>query len=144
MPRFEIRTRRLRQLWRVTPDIPETSSKLLVNEYPINNGRTHVIECPINSGLVVNEPPHDKTNKLAWAPSEDSDEPGHPPSLIRVFAVLMKKAWVLSYPLSAQGWLWSDCADASWQKSTKWHERPAKTQISLGICPVWLESSLSA
>ena len=26
----------------------------------------------------------------------------HPPSLIRVFAVRMKKAWVLSYPLSAQ------------------------------------------
>ena len=36
------------------------------------------------------------------APSEDSDQPGHPPSLIRVFAVRMKKAWALSYPLSAQ------------------------------------------
>ena len=48
------------------------------------------------------EPPHDKTNKMACAPSEDSDQPGHPPSLIRVFAVHMKKAWVLSYPLSAQ------------------------------------------
>ena len=33
------------------------------------------------------EPPCDKTNKLACAPSEDSDQPGHPPSLIRVFAV---------------------------------------------------------
>ena len=33
------------------------------------------------------EPPHDKTNKMACAPSEDSDQPGHPPSLIRVFAV---------------------------------------------------------
>ena len=30
------------------------------------------------------------------------DQPRHPPSLIRVFAVRMKKAWVLSYPLSAQ------------------------------------------
>ena len=29
-------------------------------------------------------------------------------------------------------------------KSTKWHVRPAKTQISLGICPVWSESSLCA
>ena len=28
-------------------------------------------------------------------------------------------------------------------KSTKWHVRPAKTQINLGICPVWSESSLS-
>ena len=29
-------------------------------------------------------------------------------------------------------------------KPTKWHVRPAKTQISLGIRPVWSESSLSA
>ena len=29
-------------------------------------------------------------------------------------------------------------------KPTKWHVRPAKTQISLGIRPVWLVSSLSA
>ena len=28
-------------------------------------------------------------------------------------------------------------------KPTKWHLRPAKTQISLGICPIWSESSLS-
>ena len=31
------------------------------------------------------EPPHDK--KMTCVPSEDSDQPGHPPSLIRVFAV---------------------------------------------------------
>ena len=30
------------------------------------------------------EPPHDKTNKMACAHSEDSYQPGHPPSLIRV------------------------------------------------------------
>ena len=36
------------------------------------------------------------------APSEDSDQLGHPPSLIRVFNVRTKKAWVLSYPLSPQ------------------------------------------
>ena len=29
-------------------------------------------------------------------------------------------------------------------KPTQWHVRPAKTQISLGISPVWSESSLSA
>ena len=34
-----------------------------------------------------NEPPHNKTNKMACAPSEDSDQPGNPPSLIRVFTV---------------------------------------------------------
>ena len=55
-----------------------------------------------------------------WAHTEDSEqtgrmprliwvfigrtcyfEPGHPPSLSRIFAVRMKKAWVFSYPLSA-------------------------------------------
>ena len=27
------------------------------------------------------EPPHDKTNKMARGPNDDSDQPGHPPSL---------------------------------------------------------------
>ena len=53
------------------------------------------------------EPPHDKTNKMACAPSEDSDQPGHPPSLIRVLAVRMKKAWVLTH--WAHSRLWSGC-----------------------------------
>ena len=42
-----------------------------------------------------------KPTKKNCAPSEASDHPGHPPSLIRTFAVRMKKAWVLSDPLSA-------------------------------------------
>ena len=33
------------------------------------------------------EPRHDKKKQNGCAPSEDSDQPGHPPSLIRVFAV---------------------------------------------------------
>ena len=33
------------------------------------------------------EPLHDKTNKIACAPSEDSDQPGHLPSLIRILGV---------------------------------------------------------
>ena len=52
-----------------------------------------------------------QNRQCGCAPSEDSDQPGHPPSLIRVFAVRMKKAWALSYPLSAQRRLWSDWAD---------------------------------
>ena len=65
-----------------------------------------------------------KNQQNECAPSEDSDQPGHPPSLIRVFAVRMKKAWGLSYPLSAQRrliWLGG-----------------------LSIHPVWSESSLGA
>ena len=72
-----------------------------------------------------------KTVKQKWAttwqnqqnecaPSEDSDQLGHPPSLIRVFAVRLKNAWVLSYPLSAQRRLWSDWADAQADLSFCW------------------------
>ena len=69
----------------------------------------------------TNEPPHDKTNKMICAFSEHSDQPGHLPSLIGVFAVRMKKAWVHSCPLSAQ-----------------------RRLIRLGGCPGWSESSLGA
>ena len=46
--------------------------------------------------ILLSEPAHDKTNKMACGPSKDSDQPGHLPNLIRVFAVCMKKAWVLA------------------------------------------------
>ena len=71
--------------------------------------------------ISIVELPHDKTNKVACAPSEDSDQPGHPASLIRVFAVRMKKAWVLSYPLSAQRRFWSDWAS---DQSLRWAHMP--------------------
>ena len=45
----------------------------------------------------IHELPQYKTNKMAMTPSEDTDQPVHPPSLIRVFAVRMKKHWFLSY-----------------------------------------------
>ena len=34
------------------------------------------------------EPPRDKTNKMICAPSEDSDQPGHLPSLISLCCAL--------------------------------------------------------
>ena len=60
------------------------------------------------------EPSHDKTNKINVRPAKTQI------SLIRVFAVRMKKAWVLSYPLSAQRRLWSDWADAQADLSLRW------------------------
>ena len=36
---------------------------------------------------IIYEPQHDKTNKMVSAPSEVSDQPGHPPRLLRAFAV---------------------------------------------------------
>ena len=57
---------------------------------------------------------------MTFAPSEDLDQPGHPPNLIRVFAVRMKKASVLSYPLSEQRKVGSDGADAQTDLSLRW------------------------
>ena len=37
--------------------------------------------------LGIFKPLRDKTDKMACAPNDDSDQPGHPPGLIRVFAV---------------------------------------------------------
>ena len=76
------------------------------------------------SRLTHYKPVHYKTDKMACAPSEDSDQPGHPPSLIRVFAVCLKKAWVLNYPLSVQQRLWSDLVDAQADLSLPWAHMP--------------------
>ena len=45
----------------------------------------------------------DTSNNLSFASNEDSDQPGHLSGLIRNFnvCIMMKKAKVLSYPLSA-------------------------------------------
>ena len=40
----------------------------------------------------------DMTKPTKWV----CTQPGHPPGLIRVFAVCIKKPWIFSYPLSAQ------------------------------------------
>ena len=68
-----------------------------------------------------NEPPHDKTNKMACAPSDNSDHPGHPPSLIWVFAV--------------------HSMGSKEPKLPSWGQRRL---IRLGGCPGWSESSLGA
>ena len=49
-----------------------------------------------------NEPPHDKTNKMIVRPAKT------------------QKAWVFSYPFSAQRRLWSDWVDAQADLSLRW------------------------
>ena len=74
-----------------------------------------------NTGLFHLKLSRDMTKPTKWLhPSEDSDQPGHSPRLIRVFAASMKKAWVLSYLLSAQRRLWSGWADAQADLSLRW------------------------
>ena len=76
--------------------------------YSFTSGKTYLV---IQTWRIVKWATTWQNQQSDCAPSEDSDQPGHPPSLIRVFAVRMKKTWVLSYPFSAQRRLWSDWAD---------------------------------
>ena len=66
------------------------------------------------------------TNKMICAPSEDSDQPGHLPSLIRVFAVRSMGSW--GPTMGSWGPNVSSCIQ--WRL------------IRLGRCPGWSESSL--
>ena len=59
-----------------------------------------------------------QTNKMACAPSEDSDQPGYSPSLIRVFTVRMKKAWDLTERTV-------ESSDQSGQRSFCWFSHEA-------------------
>ena len=52
---------------------------------------------------------------MTWAPSEDSDQPGHPPSLISVFPKCMKKPCV-SHKAHREDW--SLCGYPGWSKSS--------------------------
>ena len=102
------------------------------------------------------EPPHGKTNKFECVPSKDSDQPGHQPSLIRVFPVHMKEAWVLSYPLNAQPRLWMPMLIwvfagrtfillvLSWGGSNNDSYKPAKGRVAtqLVLCPRWIWTKL--
>ena len=54
------------------------------------------------------------------APSEDSDQPGHPPSLVRVFAVRLMGSWGPNLSSCGQRRLWSDWADAHTDLSLRW------------------------
>ena len=113
---------------------PRIQSRLVFRVFSIKAYLTEVSEQPRGGTPVLNVKAirdwrHANVSKqrtlladvdVACAPSEDSDQSGHPPSLIRVIAVRMKKAWVLSYPLSAKRRLWSDWADAQADLSLRW------------------------
>ena len=59
---------------------------------------------------------------MALRPAK-TDQPGHPPRLIKVFTVRMKKHWGLSYLLNELRRLWSDWADAQAYLSLRWTHR---------------------
>ena len=66
------------------------------------------------------EPQRQTTYLLTCAPNENSDQPAHPRSLIRVFAVHRKKLWIIGYPLCALWRFLSDCANAQADLNLPW------------------------
>ena len=62
----------------------------------------------VNRAEII-EPPLDKTNNCV--PSKDSDQPGHPRSLSRVFAVRSIGSWGPKLSFCGQRRLWLDWAD---------------------------------
>ena len=73
--------------------------------------------------VFIFEPPHNKTNKMT-APSEDSDQPWHPHSLIRVFAVRSMDSEGPKLSSSGQRRFLSDWADAQADLSLRWAHMP--------------------
>ena len=69
-------------------DIVSMAKRFLIGFYAkCKNVMKGICAAYVNSRKKHFEPPHDKTNKMTFVPSEDSDQSEHPPSLIRVFAV---------------------------------------------------------
>ena len=79
----------------------EISAQVMVRRHIIRSicriGPVVGISLPVGPTLVANpsyEPQHYKINKMTCAPSEDSDQPGHPPSQweLRTQCVFMRTA----------------------------------------------------
>ena len=78
---------------------------------------------------ILNEPPHDKKQKNGMC-AQRRDRSAW--AVWSVSAVGMKKAWVLSYPLSTLQRLWSDWADAQADLSFRWAHMPFCWVVSYG------------
>ena len=81
---------------------------------------TLMFNTALGGGIFVSSEKHCSVTLLIWAATWQNQQKECVPSLIRVFAVRMKKAWFLSYPLSTQQRLWSDWADAQADLNLRW------------------------
>ena len=82
--------------------IPKLSSNSPTCKIVLTGVIENVYPLPLSSQNETYVLKHDKTNKITCVSSEDSDQPGNLPSLIRVFAVHRKKPWVPGYQFRAQ------------------------------------------
>ena len=87
---------------------------------------------------------HDKTNKMTCTPSEDSDQPGHPPCLTRVFTVRLKDSQGPNAFSGGQRRLWSDWADAQADLNLRWAHVILLGFVMLQLIYTWLWRRLDA
>ena len=78
--------------------------------------RRHWLAIQQKKTETMSEPRYDKNNTMSVRPKKPQISLGISP-VRSVFAVRMKKACVLSYPLSAQRRLWSDWAEGWFESS---------------------------
>ena len=97
---------------------------LTINLLSLRLGTSFVIKVDHELQISTVQPAHDKTNKMVCAPSEDSDQPGHPPSLIRVFAVRSMGSQGPKPSSCGQRRLWSNWVDAQTDLSLRWAHMP--------------------
>ena len=73
----------------------------------------------------INEPAHDKTYNKTCATSEDSDQPAHPRSLIRVFAGRMCLLRPPGYPKRDKREPLPHWVDVQYDQSLRWSHLPS-------------------
>ena len=90
----------------------------------------------VSKQVFLVESKHEKKNyRMTCVLSEDSDQPAHLHSLIRVFAGDLKKHWVLGYPLSVEWRLTRLHCYAGWSLSSQ------SARVFIGFVMHWLISS---
>ena len=87
---------------------------------------TEIISWPNHYERYVARPKMDPMT--SWIPQT--------PHLTDLVGLTRKVSPIICYILF-RCFVWNYIWAASWQNPMKWHVCPAKTQISLGICPVW-------
>ena len=89
--------------------------------------------------LVAGHKNFTNTPMISWVKETKSHcLPKRTLTLVRECRLIQNRTAVIN------NWSYDSYMNHLMTKPTKWHVRPAKTQISLGICPVWSDSSLSA
>ena len=97
-------------------DLHYKSANFVLAMLGFNPSITHLAK----TQCIIMSPEVGKTYLLKCTPNEDSNQPAHARSLIRVFVVGMKNFASLAIRKCAQWRFWSDCANAQADMNFRW------------------------